>query len=64
MPDHVVIADVTDHAQVNDLFVALSRARKSVTILGTSDHLVLQPSQRTLSPRAGNELQVARSDLQ
>ncbi len=42
--DHVIIADVTKHAQVNDLYVALSRARKTVTILSTRDHLVLRPS--------------------
>lgn len=44
--DHVIIADVNDHAEVNDLYVALSRARKSVTILGRSSTLRLQPSPR------------------
>ncbi len=42
--DHVIIADVGDHAKVNDLYVALSRARKSITILGRSSTLQLQPS--------------------
>lgn len=42
--DHVIIADVGDHAKVNDLYVALSRARKSITILGRSNTLQLQPS--------------------
>lgn len=42
--DHVVIADVGEHASVNDLYVALSRARKSITILGRSNTLRLQPS--------------------
>jgi hypothetical protein len=44
--DHVIIADVGDHAKVNDLYVALSRARKSITILGRSSILQLQPSPR------------------
>jgi hypothetical protein len=42
--DHVIIADVNDHARVNDLYVALSRARKSIRILGSSSSLRLQPS--------------------
>lgn len=42
--DHVIVADVGDHAKVNDLYVALSRARKSITILGRSSTLQLQPS--------------------
>jgi len=42
--DHVIIADVGDHAKVNDLYVALSRARKSITILGRSNTLQLRPS--------------------
>lgn len=42
--DHVIIADVGDHARVHDLYVALSRARKSITLLGKSDTLQLQPS--------------------
>ena len=42
--DHVIIADVGNHTKINDLYVALSRARKSITILGRSDTLQLQPS--------------------
>lgn len=42
--DHVIIADVGNHAKINDMYVALSRARKSITILGSSDTLQLQPS--------------------
>jgi hypothetical protein len=42
--DHVIIADVVAHATVNDLYLALSRARKSVTILGTQSTLQLKPS--------------------
>jgi hypothetical protein len=42
--DHVVIADVNQHASINDLYVALSRARKTITILGVSDSLQLQES--------------------
>jgi hypothetical protein len=42
--DHVVIADVSKHAQVHDMYVALSRARKTLSILGTRDTLLLQPS--------------------
>ena len=44
--DHVVIADVAEHAQVNDLYVAFSRARKTVTILGQTDTLLLRESPR------------------
>lgn len=46
--DHVIIADVNQHARTNDLYVALSRARKSVTILGASDtvELLLSPLGR------------------
>lgn len=42
--DHVIIADVVEHSKINDLYVALSRARKSVTILGRSDTLTLRQS--------------------
>lgn len=42
--DHVIIAEATMHAQVNDLYVALTRARKSVTILGRSDTITLEPT--------------------
>ena len=42
--DHVIIADVGEHPTVNDLYVALTRARKSITILGRSSTLQLQPS--------------------
>lgn len=44
--DHVIIANVNEHASINDLYVALSRARKTITILGTSDTLQLQRSPR------------------
>jgi hypothetical protein len=44
--DHVIIADVNQHDTINDLYVALSRARKTITILGTSDTLQLRPSPR------------------
>ncbi|WP_135452974.1 UvrD-helicase domain-containing protein [Mycobacterium sp. DL99] len=42
--DHVIIANVNEHASINDLYVALSRARKTITILGASDTLKLQRS--------------------
>lgn len=42
--DHVVIADVADHTEVHDLYVALTRARKTITILGTKDQIDLKPS--------------------
>lgn len=42
--DHVIIADVNQHARTNDLYVALTRARKSIMILGTTDALQLQQS--------------------
>jgi hypothetical protein len=42
--DHVIIADVANHAEVNDLYVALTRARKSIRILSRSQTLTLTPS--------------------
>lgn len=42
--DHVVIADIADHTEVHDLYVALTRARKTITILGTKDEIELEPS--------------------
>jgi hypothetical protein len=44
--DHVVIADVGNHLEVNDLYVALTRARKSIRILGTTDTITLVESPR------------------
>jgi hypothetical protein len=37
--DHVVIADIGDIADQFNLYVALTRARRTVTILGAEDHL-------------------------
>jgi superfamily I DNA/RNA helicase len=42
--DHVLIADIGKHLQVNDLYVALTRARKSIRILGTTDTVTLKAS--------------------
>lgn len=42
--DHVIIADIGKHLQVNDLYVALTRARKSIRILGTTDTVTLVAS--------------------
>jgi superfamily I DNA/RNA helicase len=39
--DHVIIANIADHRRVNDFYVALSRARKTITILGTSNTVTL-----------------------
>jgi AAA domain len=44
--DHVLIADVGMHVEVNDLYVALTRARKSIHILGTADTITLVESPR------------------
>lgn len=44
--DHVLIADIGRHPQVNDLYVALTRARKSIHILGTTDTITLVESPR------------------
>jgi hypothetical protein len=48
--DHVIIADAGNHAEVNDLYVALTRARKSIHILATGGSLTLVESPR--GPRA------------
>lgn len=44
--DHVLIADIGMHLQVNDLYVALTRARKSIHILGTTNTITLVESPR------------------
>ncbi|MCK5927655.1 MAG: UvrD-helicase domain-containing protein [Nocardioides sp.] len=44
--DHVLIADIGMHLEVNDLYVALTRARKSIHILGTTDTITLVESPR------------------
>jgi hypothetical protein len=44
--DHVLIADIGKHLEVNDLYVALTRARKSIHILGTTDTITLVESPR------------------
>lgn len=42
--DHVLIADIGMHLEVNDLYVALTRARKSIHILGTTDTVTVVES--------------------
>lgn len=49
--DHVVIADVERIADRCNLYVALSRARKSVTIIGSTPQLTLKATPR--GPREG-----------
>jgi len=44
--DHVIIADAGNHAEVNDLYVALTRARKSINILASGRSLTLVESPR------------------
>lgn len=44
--DHVLIADIGMHLEVNDLYVALTRARKSIHILGSTDTITLVESPR------------------
>ena len=44
--DHVIIADAATHTSVNDLYVALTRARKSIRILSRSDIITLTASPR------------------
>jgi AAA domain len=44
--DHVIIADAGNHTEVNDLYVALTRARKSVHILASGGSLTLIESPR------------------
>lgn len=48
--DHVIIADAGNHTEVNDLYVALTRARKSIHILASGGSLTLVESPR--GPRA------------
>ncbi|TFD27357.1 DEAD/DEAH box helicase [Cryobacterium lyxosi] len=40
--DHVIIADLSGMLDPRNLYVALSRARKSVTVIGSSSSVVLQ----------------------
>jgi hypothetical protein len=44
--DHVIIADAGNHAEVNDLYVALTRARKSIHILANGGSITLVESPR------------------
>lgn len=40
--DHVIVANIADLSDVSNLYVALSRARKSVTILGLAPQVTLE----------------------
>lgn len=44
--DHVIIADAANHTEINDLYVALTRARKSIHILARGGSLTLVDSPR------------------
>lgn len=44
--DHVIIADAGNHREVNDFYVALTRARKSIHILADGNSLSLTASPR------------------
>lgn len=57
--DHVIIADAQNHTEVNDLYVALTRARKSIHILASDGSLTLVASPR--GPKARKESQGTRS---
>ncbi len=50
--DHVIIADAGNHTEVNDLYVALTRARKSIHILAIGGSITLVESPR--GPKAPN----------
>lgn len=50
--DHVIIADAGNHTEVNDLYVALTRARKSIHILANGASLTLVESPRGPGARA------------
>ncbi|MFF0711026.1 UvrD-helicase domain-containing protein [Gordonia sputi] len=47
--DHAILADVSAISDAHNLYVALSRGRKTVTILGENDHITVTPTQ--LAPR-------------
>ncbi|WP_193671183.1 ATP-binding domain-containing protein [Nocardioides salarius] len=51
--DHIIIADATNHSEVNDFYVALTRARKSIHILANGASLTLGESPR--GPKARKE---------
>ena len=44
--DHIIIADAGNHTEVNDFYVALTRARKSIHILANGASLTLVESPR------------------
>jgi hypothetical protein len=56
--DHVIIADAGNHTEVNDLYVALTRARKSIHILASGGSLTLVASPR--GPKARKVSQGSR----
>ncbi|MEE9963659.1 MAG: UvrD-helicase domain-containing protein [Propionicimonas sp.] len=47
--DHVIVADLTSIRDANNLYVALTRARKSITVIGPSR--LLQVTETPLTPR-------------
>lgn len=49
--DHVIIADAGNHTEVNDLYVALTRARKTIHILASGGSLALVESPRGPAPK-------------
>jgi len=52
--DHVIITDAANHMEVNDLYVALTRARKTIHILANGSTLSLVDSPRgPKSPSGG-----------
>ncbi len=51
--DHVIIADARNHTEINDLYVALTRARRSINILASDPSLTLIESPR--GPKAHKE---------
>lgn len=51
--DHVIIADAANHLEVHDFYVALTRARKSLHILATTDTITLVASPNGRKPSRG-----------
>jgi hypothetical protein len=51
--DHVIIADAQNHTEINDLYVALTRARKSINILASDPSLTLIESPRGPKAQTG-----------
>jgi len=61
--DHVVIADIGQITDVNNLYVALTRARKTITIVGRTATITVTETKTTIPTMSGNRSETSLSRL-